>query len=160
VRNYDEHCGCFSVELTQCQFMTRVQNRWVLPVQQTLRLEYVSWSLGSAFKQFVLHVDRQGLNAINIRSRSWGPDLVALFRIFDARIYIGISGSHGGDYEDGCLLGCCAVMMEAASTSETSVNFYQTTRRSNPEDNHLYIWIRFVRKIMTFLSFFSNSHVK
>jgi hypothetical protein len=28
-------------------------------------------------------------------------------------------------------------MMEAASTSETSVNFYQTTRRYNPEDSHL-----------------------
>jgi hypothetical protein len=28
--------------------------------------------------------------------------------------------------------------MEAASTSETSVNFYQTTRRNNPEDSHLY----------------------
>jgi hypothetical protein len=30
-----------------------------------------------------------------------------------------------------------ALMVEAASTSETSVNFYQTTRRNNPEDNHL-----------------------
>jgi hypothetical protein len=30
-----------------------------------------------------------------------------------------------------------ALTMEAASTSETSVNFYQTTRRNNPEDNHL-----------------------
>jgi hypothetical protein len=29
-------------------------------------------------------------------------------------------------------------MMEAASTSETSVNFYQTTRRNNPEDSHLH----------------------
>jgi hypothetical protein len=29
-------------------------------------------------------------------------------------------------------------MMEAAATSETSVNFYQTTRRNNPEDNHLH----------------------
>jgi hypothetical protein len=28
-------------------------------------------------------------------------------------------------------------IMEAASTSETSVNFYQTTRRNNPEDSHL-----------------------
>jgi hypothetical protein len=28
-------------------------------------------------------------------------------------------------------------MMETAGTSETSVNFYQTTRRSNPQDNHL-----------------------
>jgi hypothetical protein len=28
-----------------------------------------------------------------------------------------------------------ALMMEAASTSETSVNFYQTTRRNIPEDD-------------------------
>jgi hypothetical protein len=28
-------------------------------------------------------------------------------------------------------------MMEAAGISETSVNFYQTTRRHNPEDSHL-----------------------
>jgi hypothetical protein len=40
-------------------------------------------------------------------------------------------------------LGCCslveaiALMMEAASTSEMSVNFYQTTRRNNPADSHL-----------------------
>jgi hypothetical protein len=31
-----------------------------------------------------------------------------------------------------------ALIMEAARTSETSVNFYQTTRRYNPEDNHPY----------------------
>jgi hypothetical protein len=30
-----------------------------------------------------------------------------------------------------------ALMMEAVSTSETSVNFYQTTRRNNPEESHL-----------------------
>jgi hypothetical protein len=30
-----------------------------------------------------------------------------------------------------------ALMMEAARTSETLVNFYQTTWRNNPEDNHL-----------------------
>jgi hypothetical protein len=29
--------------------------------------------------------------------------------------------------------------MEAAITSETSVNFYQTTRRNHPEDNYLHI---------------------
>jgi hypothetical protein len=29
-------------------------------------------------------------------------------------------------------------MMEAESTSETSVNFYQTTRLNNPEDSHLH----------------------
>jgi hypothetical protein len=32
-----------------------------------------------------------------------------------------------------------APMMEAARTSETLVNFYQTTRRYNPEDSHLQI---------------------
>jgi hypothetical protein len=29
-------------------------------------------------------------------------------------------------------------MMEAARTSETLVNFYQTARRYNPEDSHLH----------------------
>jgi hypothetical protein len=29
-----------------------------------------------------------------------------------------------------------ALMMEAASTFETSVNFYQTTRGNNPEDSY------------------------
>jgi hypothetical protein len=33
-----------------------------------------------------------------------------------------------------------ALMMEAASSSETSVNFYQTARHYNPEDSHLYTW--------------------
>jgi hypothetical protein len=28
-------------------------------------------------------------------------------------------------------------MIAAASTSETTVNLYQTTRRNNPEDSHL-----------------------
>jgi type IV secretory pathway TrbD component len=31
-----------------------------------------------------------------------------------------------------------ALMMEAARTSETLVNFYQATRRYNPEDSHLH----------------------
>jgi hypothetical protein len=30
-----------------------------------------------------------------------------------------------------------ALMMEAVSTSETSVNFYQTTRRNIPDDSHV-----------------------
>jgi hypothetical protein len=30
-----------------------------------------------------------------------------------------------------------AMMMEAARTSETLVNFYQTTQRYNPDDSHL-----------------------
>jgi hypothetical protein len=35
-----------------------------------------------------------------------------------------------------------ALMMEAAGISETSVNFCQTTRRSNAEDSHLHIRYR------------------
>jgi hypothetical protein len=31
-----------------------------------------------------------------------------------------------------------ALLMEAAGTSETSINFYQTTRRNNLEDSHLH----------------------
>jgi hypothetical protein len=59
-----------------------------------------------------------------------------------------ISGSHSSDNEDDCLLGCCAMqygrsllmfqgalMIQAASTSETLVNFYQTTWCSNPKDS-------------------------
>jgi hypothetical protein len=57
-----------------------------------------------------------------------------------------VSGSRGSEYDDDCLLGCCAVssgrilptfqraiialIMEAVRTSETSVNFYETTRCS------------------------------
>jgi hypothetical protein len=29
-------------------------------------------------------------------------------------------------------------MMEAASTSEMSINFYQATQRNTPEDSHLH----------------------
>jgi hypothetical protein len=31
-----------------------------------------------------------------------------------------------------------ALMIEAAQTSETSVNLYQSTQRYNPEDSHLH----------------------
>jgi hypothetical protein len=31
-----------------------------------------------------------------------------------------------------------ALMMEVAITSDTSLNFYQTTRRNNSEDSHLH----------------------
>jgi hypothetical protein len=37
-----------------------------------------------------------------------------------------------------CLHHHIALIMEAARTSETLVNFYQTTRRYNPEDSHLH----------------------
>jgi hypothetical protein len=42
-----------------------------------------------------------------------------------------------GEEKNDCLLAIVTLMMEAASTFETSVNFYQTTRRNNPEDSHL-----------------------
>jgi hypothetical protein len=39
-----------------------------------------------------------------------------------------------------------ALLMKAASTSEASVNFYQTTRRNNPEDSQQHIHICFYLK--------------
>jgi hypothetical protein len=66
-----------------------------------------------------------------------------------------ISGSHGGECEDDCsgilhrvvwykftsvsevLAATIIRAMEAAGFSETSVNIYQTTRRSIPEDSHI-----------------------
>jgi hypothetical protein len=40
--------------------------------------------------------------------------------------------------EDDRLVDCCAVMMEAASTCETSVNVYQITWPVNPQDRNFY----------------------
>jgi hypothetical protein len=37
-----------------------------------------------------------------------------------------------------------ALMMDAVSTSETSVNFYQTTRRNIPENSHLQMDSKFM----------------
>jgi hypothetical protein len=52
-----------------------------------------------------------------------------------------ISGSHGNKYEDGMLRRvvwyAIRAMMEAVSTSETSINIYQTTQGNIPEDSHL-----------------------
>jgi hypothetical protein len=48
---------------------------------------------------------------------------------------------------------CCVTraIMEAARTSETSVNFYQATWRNNPEDCHLHGTVLFSYKILTCL---------
>jgi hypothetical protein len=43
---------------------------------------------------------------------------------------------HQGDHRSEYVI--IAVMIEATSTSETKVNFYQTTRCYNPEDSHLH----------------------
>jgi hypothetical protein len=42
-------------------------------------------------------------------------------------------------------------MMEAARSSKTLVNFYQTTRRYNPEDSHLRIHRR--ENLKTYLNY-------
>jgi hypothetical protein len=61
------------------------------------------------------------------------------------KIVCEISGFKGGEYENGCLLGKVIVLiMEAASTSETSVNFYQTIWSKNLKDNHLKVCLCFV----------------
>jgi hypothetical protein len=46
------------------------------------------------------------------------------------------------------------LMMEAARTSETFVNFYQTTRRYNPEDSHLPSIIYLLRSAFLSVSFY------
>jgi hypothetical protein len=48
-------------------------------------------------------------------------------------------------------------MMEAANTSEMLVNFYQTTRRYNPEDSHLHTiatWRPSTETALLLLTFF------
>jgi hypothetical protein len=54
----------------------------------------------------------------------------------DAQKQTWYSFDHGQtDSSRGLLI---ALKMESGSTSETSVNFYQTTRRINPEDSRLH----------------------
>jgi hypothetical protein len=54
-----------------------------------------------------------------------------------------------------------ALMMEAASISEASVNFYQTTRRKNPTDSHLHTRSRENLKshIIIILQLFLTFHI-
>jgi hypothetical protein len=68
-----------------------------------------------------------------------------------------ISDFHHGEYEDGCFLGCCAMLSgrrlltfqrfflrpssrrcPTAGTSETSVEFYKTTRQNNTKDSYVH----------------------
>jgi hypothetical protein len=41
-----------------------------------------------------------------------------------------------------------ALIMESASTSESSVNFYQTTQRNNPENSHLHFLLEVMGRIL------------
>jgi hypothetical protein len=50
--------------------------------------------------------------------------------------------------------------MKGASTSKTSVNFYQTTRRNNPEDSHLHTRRRKKLKCHSFEKFAATQLVK
>jgi hypothetical protein len=44
------------------------------------------------------------------------------------------------------------LMMDPVSTAETPINFYQSARRYNPEDSHLYEISSLKQPISTFLS--------
>jgi hypothetical protein len=46
-----------------------------------------------------------------------------------------------------------ALMMEAARTCETLVNFYQTTRRYNPEDSNLHVHIVYLTTLRNKIKF-------
>jgi hypothetical protein len=47
-----------------------------------------------------------------------------------------------------------ALMMEAASASKTSINFYQTTWRNNPQDSHIHTHRRENLKLRKRLPFY------
>jgi hypothetical protein len=57
-----------------------------------------------------------------------------------------------------CYKPLIALMMVAASTSETSVNFYQTTRRDIPEDSSLTA-ILFIFNFSPFSSYHNHHHL-
>jgi hypothetical protein len=62
----------------------------------------------------------------------WVVALCSLVRVYRSFRGACCLDHHGNDR---CII---ALMMEVASTSKTSVNFYQTTRCNNPEDSHLH----------------------
>jgi hypothetical protein len=49
------------------------------------------------------------------------------------------------------------LMMEAASTSETSVNLYRTTQRNNPEDSHFQRYLLLLKEVPSTLIFIMES---
>jgi hypothetical protein len=52
------------------------------------------------------------------------------------------------------------LMMEAASTSEMSVNFYQTARRNNPEDSHLHQRVHKSPQLVPFLKQLNSVNIR
>jgi hypothetical protein len=60
-------------------------------------------------------------------------DLVGGYERFGGTYCFHLQGGSGG-----YTFRAIALMMEAGRTSETSADFYQTTRHNNPEDSHLY----------------------
>jgi hypothetical protein len=46
------------------------------------------------------------------------------------------------------------LMIDAVSTSETSVNFYETTRPNIPEDSHLQFTVEFRRALYTVFMYY------
>jgi hypothetical protein len=101
------------------------------------------------------------LRCLDLKELCLGRGLCVLYVQYGNHIH-GHYEVAGNNQEGGRLLGCCAVlcisllkfqrcllhlswaqwfnalMMEAASISETLENFYQTTRRNSPEDSHLH----------------------
>jgi hypothetical protein len=61
--------------------------------------------------------------------------------LYGVEKYGEVSGSYGDEYEDGCLLGCCAtraLVMGTVSSSEMTICICQTLQSSIPEDSHLH----------------------
>jgi hypothetical protein len=77
-----------------------------------------------------LYSGKYGYFVVHLTMLSVAQDYIALNDMMISET----SGSHGDKYEDEDEK---ITMMDAVSTSEMSVNFYQTTRRNIPEDNLL-----------------------
>jgi hypothetical protein len=66
----------------------------------------------------------------------WLPELLLAWQEALCAVLYGLVEVYRRSRGASCLH--LALMMEAASTSETSVNFQQTFRRNRPEDSHLH----------------------
>jgi hypothetical protein len=63
------------------------------------------------------------------KSRMWRPGLWEILTVLLRR-----------QEQSACLTYSSILKMEAVHSSETSVNFYRTTRRHTPEDSTIYCW--------------------
>jgi hypothetical protein len=85
--------------------------------------------------------------SVNIRQRGAASQNTAIFILSE------ISGSHGGEYKDDCLLGCCAQKTAILRTS------YLTEKRNCSPHILLSLGPLFLKRPLSHLSFFISLHL-